>query len=280
MKYYVRSGIDILNDVTEDLSNLNKLGIYLAKQTDINALKTLKLLILASTNKKLNKPFDISSINTFTYLKENVTGIDHKRKENIASNLSLNPQNFALELMEYIVKNYPIDLDFKCYGIYSILDMWNRSFQRMEYSDIDPFYKRYDMIDKKMDILEFYLKNGLFSNEQITSLIVTYTSCLDGESKFTKEQLQRMESTIVKVGQYQKLQESVSKLKNLTKEEIKLKQDEIDSIMGISKNPNFEIYEKSRMNARVELQNYRMENDQYVYMLYKVPEIIKEKILK
>lgn len=280
MQDYVRSGITILNDVTGELDDLNKLGIYLAKQTDINALKTLKLLILASTNKRLYKTFDINYINTFTYLKENVTGIEHKRKENIVSNLSLNPQNFALELMEYIVKNYPIDLDFKCYGIYSILDMWNRSFQRMEYSDMDPFYKRYDMVDKKMDILDFYLKNGLLSNEQITSLIETYTSCLDGESKFTKEQFQRMERTIIKVGQYQNLQESVSKLRNLTKEEIKLKQDEIDSIMGISKNPNFEIYEKSRKNARVELQNYRMENDQCTYMLYKVPTIIKEKILK
>lgn len=280
MQDYVRNGIDILNDVTVNLSDLNKLGIYLAKQTDINALKTLKLLILASTDKRLYKTFDINSINTFTYLKENVTGIEHKQKENIVSNLSLNPQNFALELMEYIVKNYPIDLDFKCYGIYSILDMWNRSFQRMEYNDMDPFYKRYDMIDKKMDILEFYFKNGLFSNEQITSLIETYTSCLDGESKFTKEQLQRMESTIIKFNQYQKLQVSVSKLRNLTKEEIKLSQDEIDSIMGISKNPKFEIYEDSRKNARVELQNYRMENDQCTYMLYQVPTIIKEKILK
>ena len=35
MNAYVKSGIDILNDTTKDLKNLNELGIYLAKQTDI-----------------------------------------------------------------------------------------------------------------------------------------------------------------------------------------------------------------------------------------------------
>ena len=48
MNCYVESGIAILNDTTKDLNNLNELGIYLAKQTDIDALKSLKLLILAS----------------------------------------------------------------------------------------------------------------------------------------------------------------------------------------------------------------------------------------
>ena len=55
MNAYVKSGIDILNDTTKDLKNLNELGIYLAKQTDINALKSLKLLILASENSMLEK---------------------------------------------------------------------------------------------------------------------------------------------------------------------------------------------------------------------------------
>ena len=42
MNAYVKSGISILNDTTKDLKNLNELGIYLAKQTDIDALKSLK----------------------------------------------------------------------------------------------------------------------------------------------------------------------------------------------------------------------------------------------
>ena len=41
MQKYVRSGVAILNDITKDLKNLNNLGIYLSRQTDINALKTL-----------------------------------------------------------------------------------------------------------------------------------------------------------------------------------------------------------------------------------------------
>lgn len=66
MNAYVKSGIDILNDTTKDLKNLNELGIYLAKQTDINALKSLKLLILASENSMLDKDFDINSVKSYT----------------------------------------------------------------------------------------------------------------------------------------------------------------------------------------------------------------------
>lgn len=87
MQNYVRSGVAILNDITKNLKNLNNLGIYLSKQTDINALKTLKLLILASETKRLNKPFDINATNTYIYLKEELTGIVHEQKENVVGNL-------------------------------------------------------------------------------------------------------------------------------------------------------------------------------------------------
>ena len=40
MNCYVRSGIDILKETTKELENLNELGIYLAKQTDTNAIKS------------------------------------------------------------------------------------------------------------------------------------------------------------------------------------------------------------------------------------------------
>ena len=118
MQFYVENSINILNDVTEKLNNLNSLGIYLSNQTDFNALKTLKLIILASEAKKLNKQFDINFISTTT---ENNYS-NYKSKETIFTNLALNPQNFALELVEYIIKNYPVDLSFQCWGIYNILE--------------------------------------------------------------------------------------------------------------------------------------------------------------
>lgn len=75
MNAYVKSGIDILNDTTKDLKNLNELGIYLAKQTDINALKSLKLLILASENSMLDKDFDINSVKSYT---KTIIDVTHK----------------------------------------------------------------------------------------------------------------------------------------------------------------------------------------------------------
>ncbi len=279
MQNCVRSGIEILNDVTENLENLNNLGIYLAKQTDINALKTLKLLILASEIKRLDKPFNIHAHNTcLEFIERN--GIKHTQKENVVGNLSLNPQNFALELMDYIIKNYPVNLNFECFGIYSILDVWNRSFIRMDNYDMDHFYKRYDMIDKKMDMLEFMFLNGLLTKKQVSDLLNTYEFCLNNATHFSKEQLQRMKYTIDRIEQFYKLHEKVSSLKNITKEERERKHDEIDIITGISRKPNVQIYTSCRENAEQEIQNYIMQNDQCAYMYYTLPVLIKEKNLK
>lgn len=278
MQNYVRSGVAILNDITKNLKNLNNLGIYLSKQTDINALKTLKLLILASETKRLNKPFDINATNTYIYLKEELTGIVHEQKENIVGNLSLNPQNFALELMEYVIKNYPVNSEFECYGIYSFLEVWNRSFKRMEFNDMDPFYKRYDMIDKKMDLLEFMIFNGLLTKKQISDLLHTYKFCLDSDNKFSKDQLQRMQYTINQIEQFNELHKMISSLRNITKEEREMRHDEIDNIMGISRKPKLEIYDSCKQNAEYEIQNYIMQNDQCSYMLNTLPILIKKKL--
>ena len=94
MNAYVKSGIDILNDTTKDLKNLNELGIYLAKQTDINALKSLKLLILASENSMLEKDFDINGVKSYT---KTIIDVTRKINESVIGNLSMNPQNIGLE---------------------------------------------------------------------------------------------------------------------------------------------------------------------------------------
>ena len=62
MNCYVESGIHILNDTTKDLENLNELGIYLARGTNIDALKSLKLIVLASETKLLEKSLDNNNV--------------------------------------------------------------------------------------------------------------------------------------------------------------------------------------------------------------------------
>ena len=84
MNCYAKSGIAILNDTTKDLKNLNELGIYLAKQTDIDALKSLKLLILASENSMLDKDFDINSIKSYT---ETIMRDTYKRYESVVGRI-------------------------------------------------------------------------------------------------------------------------------------------------------------------------------------------------
>ena len=107
MNWYVTSGIKILNDTTKDLNNLNELGIYLSKQTNIEALHTLKLIILASADLRLDKKLSINYTKTFdeTYGKD-----VYKRKESIIGNLSTNPQNIGLDLMGLIIRNYKVKL--------------------------------------------------------------------------------------------------------------------------------------------------------------------------
>ena len=274
MRHYTRSGIIILNDVTKELKNLNGLGIYLSKQTDINALKTLKLMILSYETGRIDKKFDITATNTYS------SDTDKEKKENIAGNLSINPQNFALELLEYISKNYFINYGFECYENYSILETWLHSFKRMDFCDIDLFYKRYDMIDKKLDIIEFLITNGLLTKSQINNVLQTYQEILGNYTNFNKEQLQRLQQNINIMTDYYKLHNKISYSRELSKEEKNKEHKLIDDRFAIYKQPNKKIFNSCKENSERELQDYIMENEQCVYMLHKIPGLIKEKLIK
>ena len=74
MSIITENGIDTLNYVTKDLDNLDDLGIYLAKETDINALKILKFIILVGRCNYLKKDFNINKdliLKGFLYLFHN-----------------------------------------------------------------------------------------------------------------------------------------------------------------------------------------------------------------
>ena len=209
MNCYVKSGIAILNDTTKDLKNLNELGIYLAKQTDINALKSLKLLILASENSMLDKDFDINSIKSYT---ETFMRDTYKRYESVVGNLSMNPQNIGLELMDYILQNYKVDLTVQPYNSgYTIFDFWARSFARIE-DDQDIFYKKYDMIDKKLEIASYMIQNGLLDVNQIDFLLTSFDRCIQRKYFYTKEQLLRMQEIFNSIKLKEQLELNVANL--------------------------------------------------------------------
>lgn len=277
MQEYVRSGIAILNDVTEDLKDLNGLGRYLSKQPNADAIKVLKLMILGHETGLIEKDFDINSVGLHTYLVERTTGTEYKQRENIIGNLSMNPQNIALELMDYLSKNYSTDYGFKCYGMYSIIDNWLRSFERMDYCDTDMFYKRYDMVDKKMDIIEFLISNGLLSKKQIDSVLASYQLLLKEDVGLNKAQLLRIQKVVDNIIRYNELYSKISHSKNIPRQEKSKLYNELESTFGIARKPKEGLFDDCKHNALEEIRRYRMENDQCTYMLYDVQKLIKEK---
>lgn len=275
MNCYVKSGIAILNDTTKDLKNLNELGIYLAKQTDIDALKSLKLLILASENSMLDKDFDINSVKSYT---ETFIRDTYKRNESVVGNLSMNPQNIGLELMDYILKNYKIDLTVHPYDSgYTIFDFWARSFARIE-DDQDTFYKRYDMIDKKLEIASYMIQNGLLDVSQIDFLLTSFDRCIQRKHSYTREQLLRMQKIFDSVKLKEQLELNVANLITQNKIELNCSKDEL-----VKKLLSIESQVESSSNRRDswdELSNYQMLNDQCVYMLQTIPTLVKKKVIK
>lgn len=275
MNCYVKSGIAILNDTTKDLKNLNELGIYLAKQTDIDALKSLKILILASENSMLDKDFDINSVKSYT---ETFIRDTYKRNESVVGNLSMNPQNIGLELMDYILKNYKIDLTVQPYDSgYTIFDFWARSFARIE-DDQDTFYKRYDMIDKKLEIASYMIQNKLLDVSQIDFLLTSFDRCIQRKHSYTREQLLRMQEIFDSVKLKEQLELNVANLITQNKIELNCSKDEL-----VKKLLSIESQVESSSNRRDswdELSNYQMLNDQCVYMLQTIPTLVKKKVIK
>lgn len=277
MNCYVKIGITILNDTTKDLKNLNELGIYLAKQTDIDALKSLKLLILASENSMLDKDFDINSIKSYTDT-ETIMHVTHKRNESVVGNLSMNPQNIGLELMDYILHNYKVDLTVHPYDNgHTIFDFWARSFARIE-DDQDIFYKRYDMIDKKLEIASYMIQNGLLDVNQIDFLLTSFDRCIQRKHSYTREQLLRMQQIFNSIKLKEQLELNVANLITQKKIELNCSKDEL--IKKLSSIENQVETSSDRRDFWDELSNYRMLDDQCIYMLQTIPTLVKKKIIK
>ena len=192
MDDYTRRGLTSLNRNTESLNDLNELGLYLSKETTPEAINTLKLMILANGAGRLDKDFNINKVKKY---KETKWYGDVDRRENIIGNLSFNPQNVANELVEILIQNYNVNMNIVPYGSgYSYFKFWVRSFAWIESSN-DRFYKRYDMIDKKLDILSYMVDNGALLPSQVQDIKYYIEPIFEDKRNYayTKEQLLRMQ---------------------------------------------------------------------------------------
>ncbi len=276
---YVESSIAILNDKTKDLNNLNELGIYLANQYNPNALQTLKLMILAKENYRLDKDFDINAIKKYTV----VEALEkRKREENIVNNLAKNPSNLGLDLFELIIKNYKVNLHIQPFDSgYTTLDFWIRSLKDIEYK-YNTFYKRYDMIDKKLDIIEYLLESNLINKEDIQNIIYTLNACINDKYNFTKEQLFRMQTIVNSLVLKKQLRNNISKLAQGRKISVKCDKDLlVEKLLEIEKESNEEVKQVDRREFfHEELINFWMNNEDCWYISDTIPNLIKNKIIK
>ncbi len=275
MNCYVESGIHILNDTTKDLENLNELGIYLARETNVDALKSLKLIVLASETKLLEKSFNINYVKTYTNSFENSI---YKRNETVFGNLAVNPQNFGLELADYILHNYKVDLGIEPFTSgYTIFDFFARSFARIEY-DEDPFYKRYDMIDKKLDMVSYMLDYELLDNSQTDLLLTCFDRCIQNKYHYTKEQLLKMKEMINQVDSKQQIRLTIEDLFKQNKIKSDYSKKELSKKLPSTNKDNNKSSDITKSFSRLE--NYCMLNDQCTYMLRTIPMLVKEKVIK
>lgn len=279
MNCYVESGIHILNDTTKDLENLNELGIYLARETNVDALKSLKLIVLASETKLLEKSFDINYVKTYTNSFENsIYNSIYKRNETVFGNLAVNPQNFGLELADYILHNYKVDLGIEPFTSgYTIFDFFARSFARIEY-DEDSFYKRYDMIDKKLDMVSYMLDYELLDNSQTDLLLTCFDRCIQNKYHYTKEQLLKMKEMINQVDSKQQIRLTIEDLFKQNKIKSDYSKEELSKKLLSANKDNNKSSDINKSFSRLE--NYCMLNDQCTYMLRTIPRLVKEKVIK
>ncbi len=277
MNCYVESGIHILNDTTRDLENLNELGIYLARETNVDALKLLKLIVLASETKLLEKSFDINHVKTYTAPFENSI---YKRNETVFGNLAVNPQNLGLELADYILHNYKVDLGIEPFTSgYTIFDFFARPFARIEY-DEEPFYKRYDMIDKKLDMISYMLDYELLDNSQTDLLLTYFDRCIQNKYSYTNEQLLKMKEITNQVNSKRQIILTVEDLFKQDKIKSDYSKEELSKKL-LSTNKDKDVNKLSDIAESFNrLENYWMLNDQCTYMLRTIPRLVKEKVIK
>lgn len=254
----VKNAITIFNNVTKDLKNYNKLGVYLAEERDIDALKTLKLLLLLDKSGKLLKEVDVNFLCSYIY-----RGV--QQKENIVSCLAINPQNYALEIFDYIVKNYDVKYNFTYLTGESIIDLWLNSFINIDDDCENIFYKRYDMIDYKLEIIDYLVSNRLLSKNQVNRVRNQYKYLLENSHAFSKEQLWKIKYFI-------DIQKYICKLEGIMNDK---------SFKGLSggslySSQDDEITIKRRAKKEL-LEDYRLSYDQVSYIEYEIPRLIKER---
>ncbi len=254
--------INSIIENTKNLSNLENLGVLLAKENDIHALKTLKLLVLAKDAEILNRDIDVNKI-------VSVEDSSRENKASVVSNLSLNPQNYALEFLEYLVQTKSADMHQSINGNgYSIFVNWIISLARIEDRD-NLFYHRYDMVAKKMDIVNFLFQEGMLTENDVDYVFATFERCLQNKYGYSEVDLYRM----------QKLRHEITEKEGMLR---RLTSFDETLPYNLARRMVFgeTILENKKELALRQLSAIEMPYDQLDYINSEIPNIIKAKKLQ
>ena len=117
----------------------------------------------------------------------------------------MNPQNYGLEVMDFIIRNFKVNLTLEPFDSgYTIFDYFIRSFSLIE-DDENLFYKRYDMIDKKLEIVNFMIGNNILNSNQIYQIKENFDQCINNKFSYTSEQLSKMRIIIDKTNNFEEV---------------------------------------------------------------------------
>ena len=150
--------------------------------------------------------------------------------------------------------------------------MWVRSFQRIEY-DEDPFYRRYDMVDKKLNIIKYLVSSGLLNPEDIDTLYMVFSRCIENPYGYSLENLRKMEDIRRDI----RLRDTFSSLKgwaNSSQEAL------IDKAYERVKMTVFEEEVKPDELSAFHLEEMEVSLDMHRYIQNTVPDLIRQKNIK
>lgn len=151
---------EILTELIDKVSNGKKdftyLGLYLANERNVSALKILNWLTIAIQEQWIHKEIDFNK-KISVQVKDLYDVSSHQ--ENIPSRLIENPMYVAKEVLDYIAKTNKIDFNFRPYKYYSLKEMLTKvlvDFQNPESS----FYQCDRVAEKTLEIVSYFAKHG------------------------------------------------------------------------------------------------------------------------
>lgn len=195
--------IEDLHRAAEPLEDFNGLGLYLAKQNNPLAIKTLDLLIMSAGD---------TGAEMFSYAKniylDQVTKVKTEtgvKKNTITGNIVDNTLMLSEDLLEFMVHTYPLNLRVRDdVEADSILERYLSQLVYFDDSD-NLFYQRKDIINKRLAVIDYLIENVLVSPSELEIIKAALVGCItSGKKYFTDVQLHYMRSLLKRTVRYPK----------------------------------------------------------------------------